>query len=290
MVIRKMLKTGMRMLPRRAKDEISRMRRYQTADERVLPDFIIAGAQKGGTSSLYAYLTQHPQIIGAATKEVHFFDNRFELGTDWYRSHFPTMAELDGQADQVDGHVLTGEGSPYYLFHPHAPARIAEVVPQVRLIAMLRNPVERAYSHYRHMVRKNVEPLSFEEAIAKEEERLDGEVERMLADPTYLSYNHQHFSYRARGIYADQLEAYEKWFRSDQMLVLESERFYRSTQGVYDEVTDFLGLERWEPAHFEPRNAGSYTRRATPMEEELSEYYLPHNERLFDRLGASFSW
>jgi hypothetical protein len=198
--------------------------------------------------------------------------------------------ELESQAGRVNGHVLTGEGSPYYLFHPHAPARIAHVAPKARLIVMLRNPVERAYSHYRHMVRKKVESLSFEEAIAKEKERLDGEVERMLADPTYFSYNHVHFSYRARGVYADQLEAYEKWFRSEQMLVLESERFYRATQNVYDEVTDFLGLERWAPEHFKPRNAGSYTRRAIPLEGELGEYYLPHNERLFERLGTSFAW
>src|SRR5690348_1015601 len=153
-----------------------------TSPLRLLPDFLIIGTQRGGTTSLYHYLQAHPCIGPASTKEVHFFDMRFHKGLAWYRGHFPSR--IDQYAvEQAHGHSLvTGEATALYLFHPHAPKRVAEALPSVKLIVLLRNPVNRALSHYYHAVKHGQETLSFEEAIQGEEQRTAQEREKLLAD------------------------------------------------------------------------------------------------------------
>ena len=105
--------------------------------ERRLPDFLIIGAQKCGTSSMFAYLNQHPQMKLPDVKEIHFFDLNYSNGLDWYTSHFPPAS--------LSHRMVTGEASPYYLFHPHVPERVRLHCPDVKLVVMLRNPVDRAY-------------------------------------------------------------------------------------------------------------------------------------------------
>lgn len=171
-----------------------------------LPDFVIIGAQKSGTTSLYHVLSQHPYVRPAARKELHYFSIFFHRGLDWYRSCFPSPEQEAGRS------TITGESSPYYLFHPHAPRRMAEALPQTRLIVLLRNPVDRAYSHYQMIANFGHEPLTFEEAIEAEEVRLSGEKAKMLDDGQYFSFAHQYFSYLAKGIYVDQLAYWSKFF------------------------------------------------------------------------------
>ncbi len=197
-----------------------------TLQRGTLPDFVIVGAQKGGTTSLFRLLSQHPDIRPAERKELHYFSLFYDRGLDWYRDRFPATEEGE----------ITGEGSPYYLFHPRAPEMMAETVPQARLIAMLRNPVDRAYSHWNHevttvsrMYKRTVEPLGFEEAIEAEEERLRGEEARMLENAGYFSFNHQHHSYLSRGVYVDQLERFFRFFDKERMLMLGSEDFFERT-------------------------------------------------------------
>src|SRR5258706_3897640 len=179
--------------------------RISTSQLRLLPDFIIIGTQRGGTTSLYYYLTEHPCIAHALMKEVHFFDDHFREGLNWYRAQFPSSLQKYYTERIRKENFITGESSPYYLFYPPAPKRISEVVPQTRLIVLLRNPVDRAYSHHWLVTQEGKETLSFEEAIEHEEERLAGGREKILADEHYTSFNHRHFSYLARGIYLDQL-------------------------------------------------------------------------------------
>jgi hypothetical protein len=261
-----------------------------TAARRVLPDFVIIGTQRGGTTSLFKYLMQHPQVIGIPGKEIHFFDYQFYKGVRWYKSSFPSKAKTDRQEKALRKRVITGEASPYYLFHPHAPRRMAEIIPDVKLIVLLRNPVDRALSHYHHEISIKKETLSFEEAIDREEERLNGEVEKMLTDDSYRSFNHQHFSYLSRGIYVDQLIAYERYFDQDQMLILRSEDFFSDTQTTYDRVTDFLGLERSLLRNVQPSNVGTYVRGRAALEIRLQEYFQRHNQRLYEYLGIDFGW
>ena len=249
-----------------------------------LPDFLIIGAQKCGTTFLYHLLCQHPYVEPAATKEVHFFDTGFANGVEWYRSHFSPPTQKEGRK------VLTGESSPYYLYHPHAARRAAQVVPGSKLIALLRNPVDRAFSDYNHKAREGREPLSFEEAIAAEKERIRGEKEKMLADESYASPTYRKFSYLSRGVYVDQLEEWCGYFDEEQLLVLKSEDFFENPQAVFERALEFLGLPHWWTGVSGERNEGEYERMNPATRQRLEDYFEPHNKRLYDFLGVDFGW
>ncbi len=253
-----------------------------------LPDFTIIGGRKCGTGLLYRLLCMHPQVEKAVKKEVHYFDLNYYWGTAWYRGHFPEVTERNGQK------VLTGEASPYYLFHPHVPKRMAELVPRIKLIASLRNPVDRAYSHYYHEIRKNREPMpTFEEALEAEEGRLEGELECMLSHEHYASANHAHFTYLSRGIYVDQLKNWEKHYGRDQILVLKSEDLFDEERfpGVWKSLLDFLDLPEWHLEGEVPRvNRGDYPPMDPATRDRLREYFEPHNQRLYECLGRNLGW
>ena len=252
----------------------------------MLPDFLIIGAQKGGTTFLYNILRRHPYFKAAVKKEIHFFDSpRFQRGVDWYRTHFPQQQQRNGQR------VITGEASPYYLFYPRAARRVAETIPQVKLIALLRNPIDRAYSDYQHTLRQGYETLGFNEALDLEEERLRGEKEKILTDEKYRSINYRRYSYLSRGIYVDQLKEWHRYFDPEQLLILKSEDFFDHPSDTLERVVRLLGLPERDIEIRGGRNAGDYSE---PMDSEirrwLQKYYEPHNRRLYEYLGVDFRW
>ena len=205
---------------------IEKFYRGITSSIRLLPDFLIIGTQRGGTTALYHYLKTHPCITPATIADTHFFDKKYSKGLAWYRGHFPTsFRKISAQHLQRRAFV-TGEASSSYLFHPHAPKRVAQVLPHVKLITLLRNPVDRAYSQYYHAIELGHETLSFEEAIQSEEERTWQEREKILKDEHYESHTYQHRSYLSRGIYVEQLQAWMHVFPREQFLILKSEDFY----------------------------------------------------------------
>ncbi|WP_293335484.1 sulfotransferase domain-containing protein [Microcoleus sp. CAWBG58] len=246
------------------------------------PDFIIIGVQKGGTTSLYNYLIQHPQIAPAAQKEIHYFDLNFDKSPDWYYSQFPQI--------QSGEQLLTGEASPYYIFHPRVAQRIHDLCPKVKIIALLRNPVERAISHYHYYIKIGYESLSLESAIAQEPERLKGEIEKILASPTYESYNHRHYTYLSRGIYADQLPAWMQLFPKSQLLILKSEDLYVNPCGTYNSVLKFLGLPPHELETYEKYNSNQYPPVSETVYEQLRAYYRSPNQRLAQLCDRDFGW
>ncbi len=260
--------------------------RLATAPARALPSFVIIGAQKAGTSSLYAYLARHPAVGASHKKEIQYFSYRYQRPQLWYRAHFPLQRELD----RLPGGGITGEASPYYLFHPHAPQRVHDVLPQAKIIALLRDPVARAYSNYNHHVRSGWEDLSFADAIAAEPQRLAGERERMVADPRYYSHAFRIFSYLARGHYLDQLHPWQALFPRDQLLVLRAEDLFTEPERVYLEVLDFLGLERWSPGDFTAQNIGRYKGLSDATRRQLKDYFRPHNKALYEWLGRDMGW
>ena len=171
------------------------------------------------------------------------------------------------------------------------PERVREVLPNAKVIFLLRDPVTRAYSHFQHSTLRRRETLSFEEAIAAEPTRLAGEEEKLLADPTYQSSAYQHFSYLARGIYADQLHRWLEHFPLEQLLVIESEQMFRDPSAVFQRVLDFLAIDPWEPAGFGNLNTGRYrSKMPESIQRQLAAYFAPHNERLYELLGTRFSW
>jgi hypothetical protein len=269
---------------------IPRIYRHLSAGQRRLPDFIIAGAAKAGTTSLWWYLVEHPHVIPPMKKEVCYFDVNFHRGINWYRMHFP----LDRTARSVVGPqhgALTGESSPYYMFHPLAPARIAATLPDVKIIMLLRNPVDRAFSHYQLKVKRRHETLSFDEAIEAETERLAGEHEKIVNNPRYYSAAHDRSSYLARGLYLEQIQRWQQYFPRKRLLVLESGEFFRQTADVYQRVLDYLGLPPWKPEQFGNRYPGKYSEKLLPDTLcRLIEYFAPHNEQLYAYLGTRFNW
>jgi hypothetical protein len=247
---------------------------------RPVPEFFILGAQRGGTRALYEDLARHPRIQPARTDEVHYFSLFFDRGLRWYQSQFPALAS--GQ--------ITGEASPYYLFHPLAPKRLHAVAPDAKLIVLLRNPVDRAYSHYQHEVRLGTEPLSFEAAIAAESERLAGEEARILDDDTYISFTHQHYSYLARGRYLEQLRRWLPLFPPEQILVIQSEAYYRDPGAIAQQATDFLGLEPHSLASVPVVADAPYPSMAPETRRRLDADFAVWNAGLTDLVGRELSW
>jgi len=255
---------------------------WATSPFRPLPGFLVIGAQKAGTTALYAYLREHPAITGPSWKEVSFFDRHYARGEAWYRGNFPNNLRVRGD--------LVGEASPSYLFHPLAPERVAGLVPEAKLIALVRNPVDRAYSHYQHEVALGREPLSFEDALAAEDERLRGEEERLVADPTYFSHAWWNYTYRARGLYAEQLERWLAVFAGEQLLVVPSDDLSADPGAAYARVLEFLGAA--------PHRLGSYPRvferQYEPMSPgtraRLAAEFAEPNRRLYELLGRNLAW
>ena len=248
-----------------------------------LPDFLIIGARRAGTTSLYDYITQHPSVTAAKRKEVHFFDREYPRGIRWYKAQFPWWLHLRKT-------VRTGEATPYYLFHPAVPDRVLETLPDARFLVLLRDPVKRAFSHYQGVVRRGWETLSFEDAIAAEPERLAGEVEK-LADPAYTSFAHTNFSYIARGIYADQIEAWTARFSRERFLIVRSEDMYDDPAKIHAQALEFLGLEAVPLAAYPRRNVGHWSDEMRPeTRRRLRDFYRPHNQRLYELIGRDMGW
>jgi Sulfotransferase domain len=261
-----------------------------TSSVRPLPDFLVIGAQKAGTTALYAYLRWHPGISGPSWKEASFFDRHYVRGEAWYRGHFPNPVRM-WRSERANGRrLVVGEASPSYILHPLAPERVNRLIPDVRLVALLRDPIDRAYSHYQHEVVRGTETLPFEEALDAEEERLRGEVERMIADPAYFSHAWWNFTYLARGRYAEQLERWFAVFPREQLLVVASADLHDRPAETYGEILDFIGAER----HALDSYPHVFSREYAPLPEDararLSAYYSEPNRRLYELLGRDFGW
>jgi len=257
--------------------------RLLTAQFRSLPDFIIIGAQKCGTSSLFSYLKQHPELHLSVIKEIHFFDNQYSKGINWYRSHFPLK--------RLVKKIKSGEASPYYLFHPLVAKRVYYHCPLVKLIVMLRNPTDRAYSHYMMQNKRKVDPVpTFEEAIEIENERLTNEIDKINNDPDYISFNHQKFSYLNRGMYYQQLSEWLKYFNLDQFLFIKSEEFFQNPSNELLKVYDFLGIRKKLPVSFDPENINYYPPMNKKTRSFLNTYFAEENKKLSQILGDKFLW
>lgn len=263
-----------------------------TSGLRMLPDFIVIGTQRGGTTSLYRYLAAHPGVAPTlVSKGVHYFDVQNDRSEAWYRGHFPPKAYRAWRRRVAGQPLITGEASPYYLFHPAVPERVAAMLPDVKLIAMLRDPVKRAFSHYHHEFEGGFETLpTFEEAIDAEPGRLEGEAERLLADPGYVSFSHQHHSYLARGHYAEQLEGWFAHIARERFLIFTSEEFYRDTATVYATVQDFLGLPHHPLAEFKTYNAHTYAPMAPATNARLRDHFREPDRALTELLGRDPGW
>jgi len=270
--------------------------RRWTDRRRPLPLMLIIGAQRSGTSSLYKWLEAHPDVAASVRKETEYLTRSFQQGEVWYRSHFASrfrhkVAKLRHRP------LVTFEATPTYLSHPLAPERAAALVPGAKLIVLLRNPVTRAVSQYEHERSGGREPMTIDDAIAAEADRVGRDLARLAIDPMYNARDLQRYSYLTRGRYAEQLERWFEKFDRSRVLVVRSEDMYDDPAKVYAEILDFLGLRRWQPRQFVNQ---SYLTRpdatSTPVEVSdetrawLRDYFRPHNVRLKELLGRDFDW
>jgi hypothetical protein len=245
-----------------------------------LPRFLCLGVQKGGTTTLQVLLEQHPGVFLPAGKEVHYFSLNYGEGEAWYREQF-----APANPDQ-----LCGEITPYYVFHPEAQARIQFLLPQARLIVLLRDPVERTLSQYFHSRRLGLEPLDLEPALAAEEERLAG-AEEVLASNDGRHRSHQEHSYQARSCYGEQLQRLEALFPANQLLVLRSEDLFTQPEPLWQRLLAFLELEPWPlPVLEQPANAGRGEAAAVPedLRRRLRQSLAPTYEWVAQRYGISW--
>ena len=267
---------------------LSWLRRQATRFQRPLPDFLIIGAAKSATTSLYEYLVSHPQVCPPVRKEVCYFAFYSDRSVGWYRACFPTRRERARAARAAGAPTLTGEACAYYLFHPHAPARAAAVVPHAKLIVLLRDPVDRAISHYHFRVDRNHEDRSMEEAFADDIGHSD-------ADFADADYDHAgsfaHFrTYVRRGQYAEQLRRWRAAFPVEQMLVIETSQLTRTGGDGFDRVLEFLDLQPWRPPTFDEHLQARYAPAEAEIREVLARHYAPHNAELREMLGVDWQW
>jgi hypothetical protein len=266
-----------------------------TAALRRGPDFVIIGAKRGGSTSLYRYVLEHPSIQPIFPgvihlKGVHYYDTNYGRGLRWYRSHFPLQAGGRHLARPGIRPAISGEASPYYLFHPLAAERLARDFPDVRIIVVLRDPVERAYSHFKERTHHGGETLDFEQALDAEEGRLLGEAERIVAEPGYRSAEHENHSYLAQGRYLDMLPRWFGLFGRDQFHIAVSEDFYADPERHVNEVWKFLGLP---PGRLASRVRHNYLPApgiSPQTRQRLQAGLADHNRGLEDLLGCSLPW
>lgn len=251
--------------------------RRPTAGRRVLPTFLIIGAQRSGTTSLHYYLARHRDVHGPVRdKGVHYFDTDYGRSVAWYRSHFPLRSSLERSGRPY----AVGESSPYYLFHPEIPARVTRLLPDVRAVAILRDPVERTVSHHHHEVARGHEHLSLGRALEAEEERLAGQEALLAADPSAVSHAHMHHGYVARSQYATQLERWLEYLAPDQLLLLRTEELQRDPAAALGRVTAFLGIEPLPPADYPVYNERSYADVDPELVAELRDRFADSEARV----------
>lgn len=259
-----------------------------TASSRALPDFIVIGAVRCGTTSLYQNICEHTCVLAAKQDEIGFFDSNYHLGIDWYKSFFPKNSQLQKLRGKK-GFAITGEDTPFYFWNKLAVERIFQLIPKCRLIVILRNPVDRAYSNYQLSIRNGSEKFSFERAIDIEKEVLDNEgiYANNQIDVNKFS---QPRSNLAKSWYYEQLKLWLDTFPEEQILIVSTEELGINPQKTMNKVFQFLKLPEENLKKFQKLKSSQYEPMDSKIRKELSNYFKPKNEKLFSLIGKKFSW
>jgi len=257
---------------------------------RALPSFMLIGAQKSGTSSMFAYLKQHPQIVAPVYKEPYYFDRHYERGLAWYGCNFPALSAIERKNDRSGKPHLTFEATATYVFDANAPQRIAADVDTRKFILLLRNPVDRAISAYWHARRMGRETRSLDEALDADFARYGAERAYEEGSGPQPSDSAPKPSYLRRGIYRESVERWHRIFGPDSLLVLQSEIMFAYPEPVMAKVFAFLDLTPAACKDYEPQNVGGYRKADEEARTRLAGFYRPHNEALNTLTGSRFTW
>ena len=241
------------------------------------PDFIIAGASKSGTSSIYYYLDRHPQVLLSHKKEIDFFWKNFKRGIDWYLAHFPAITDRSN--------FFTGEATPNYLRFPHAAGRIKQTFPKTKIIILLRNPADRAISWHYHKFNTGLTNENLSTAIATEIDRLATITEEEITKTSFYDPDNIISS-----LYYYKLKPWIEILGREQFLILKSEDFYQDPAREMNKVHEFIGLSDCTLEKYPKVNGGNYNEADSALRNQLVEYFAPYNQRLEDYLGMKFNW
>ncbi len=258
---------------------ILRFFKIQTNYFRLKPSYIIIGVQKGGTTSLFDYLSQHKQVKNPKVKEIYFFGSSFIHSLKWYFSHFP-----------FGKNKITGEATPDYLGDELAPFRLHMHLPKAKLIVLLREPASRAFSHYKMEVNRGREGLDFDKAFFAEDARLEHLEKLVYHKPEEYRFANSRLTYKRHGLYYEQLQRWFSYFPKEQFLIIDSEEFFNETEKSFRKVEKFIGLDTDNTVTFDISNKGNYTVNHSQDLSSIKEFYKPHNEKLFSLIGKRFDW
>ena len=260
-----------------------------TSSSRVLPDFIIIGTVRSGSTSLYYNICEHPSVLPAAYDEIGFFDSNYHLGVNWYRSMFPTKKEMQ-KIEKNTGYAITGEDTPFYIWNSEAAERIYKDITNSKIIAIFRNPIDRAFSNYNVGKRAGTSPefvgitekLSFEDAI-------DKEIEFMKENSLQKSIE-QRGSYLSKGHYAEQLKIWLKIFPKKQIHILSTEDMQKNPESTISEIFQFLDISDYIIKNPQKQKYFKYPEMKKDTREKLIDYYKPLNDQFFKIIGKKFNW
>ena len=258
--------------------------------EYALPDFLIVGAMKSGTSALYTYLSRHPNILKPIKKDIHYFDNNFDRDISWYSSYFSSKAAKE-RLQKNGTPALTFEAGTYYIYHPLAPQRLFDLLPSAKIIMTLRNPVKRAVSHYLHNIDAEREKLSLDQAIHAEEGRLSGEEEKLINDPKYYSFEHENFSYLGRGVYIDQIKRWYELFPEENIMIFSFEELFQDVDKMFLRISEFLEIPQVSLPEYPV--VGDRKKKISVDDSTIAymkEYFHKPNQDLFAFLGRDLGW
>ena len=252
-----------------------------TSASRVLPDFIIVGTVRSGSTSLYYNICQHPSVLSADQDEIGFFDSNYHLGINWYRSMFPTRKQMESIKKET-GFAITGEDTPFYFWKDEAAKRIYEMNKNLKIIIICRNPVDRAYSNYNLSVREKTEKLTFEEAIDKEIDFLDNHSFRESID--------QRRSYLAKGIYEKQIKIWFKLFSKEQIHIVSTEEMEKEPEKTLQKIFKFLKIPEHVIKNPQKQKAAKYEKMNDETRRKLLDFYEQPNEKFFKIIQKRFDW
>lgn len=257
----------------------------------VLPDFYIIGAARSGTTSLYDHLIQHPSVHPTIGKELHYFEMYYNRSANWYRSCFPYRLNKFYVKKIQNKNFLTGDATPRYIDNPHIPTRIKQLTPNAKFIVLLRNPIERAFSHYNMNIKNGYETLSFEKAIELENDRIKNGYDKMLKNGSY-SGDYFAYAYLERGKYAEKLKKWFQVFPKKLFVIKNSDDFFTESERTYNEILQFLQLSKWKLKKYVPQMVGKYQQNEIDpkIKKQLIEYFKPYNEDLYKLLDTNYHW
>jgi hypothetical protein len=257
---------------------------------RAMPNFIVIGAQKSGTSSMFAYLKQHPQIIRPIFKELYYFDRHYQRGLRWYGCNFPARSTIARRNDRYGKPHLTFEATATYIFDAQVPSRIAKDIETRKFIVLLRDPVDRAISAYWHARRMGRETRSLSEALKIDLEYFDAEIDFEKGRGPKPAGSPPRPTYLRRGIYHEAVSRWHRVFSPGNLLVLQSEFMFAEPTAVMKQVFEFLEIQPAGQIDFTPQNVGNYDDNEGEERHFLREFYRPHNRQLSALTGNALSW